>query len=105
MIFTEEILRQVIAWAMLKTSKSLGIIGDDETSLPDNVLELIGVSPNHADALVEFADAYQDWYAFHLGIYKAGKSGNLSHSEQAELLALIGRRDTARKALVEITSQ
>ncbi|MDH7794900.1 MULTISPECIES: hypothetical protein [unclassified Beijerinckia] len=106
MIFTKEILRQVIAWSVLKASKSLGIIGkdEDESSLPENVLELISVSPNHIDALTKFATAYQDWYAFHLEIYKAGKSGNLSPSEETQLLSLIDRRDAARKALVEITS-
>jgi hypothetical protein len=104
MIITEELVRQVIAWAMLKTSKSLGIIGGDETSLPDNVLDLISASPDHKKTLQAFADAYQNWYEFHLVIYKKGKSGNLSDTEHVQLLELIKRRDAARKALVETTS-
>lgn len=104
MIFTEELVRQVIAWAMLKTSKSLGIIGDDEPYLPAEVLDLISVSPDHAKTLEDFAEAYREWYEFHLVIFKAGESGNLSPAEQSQLLVLIKRRDAAHKALVETTS-
>ena len=103
MIFTEEILRQVIAFAILRTSKSLGIVGADEIDVPDNVIDLISLSTGHRDALDEFVAAYEAWYKFHLEIYKAGKSGKLSASEDAELVRLIGRRDAARKALLAIT--
>lgn len=103
MIFTEEILRQVIAFAILRTSKSLGIVGADETDMPDNVIDLIAASTGHKDALDEFVAAYQAWYKFHLEIYKAGKSGKLSASENDELIGLIDRRDAARKALLAIT--
>lgn len=103
MIFTEEILRQVIAFAILRTSKSLGIVDADETDVPDNVIDLIAASTGHKDALNEFVAAYEAWYKFHLEIYKAGKSGNLSAAENDELIRLIARRDVARKALLAIT--
>ena len=103
MIFTEEILRQVIAFAILRTSKSLGIVDADETDVPDNVIDLIAASTGHKDALNEFVAAYEAWYKFHLEIYKAGKSANLSASENDELIRLIARRDAARRALLAIT--
>lgn len=103
MIFTGEILRQVIAFAILKTSKSLGIVDVHENDLPDNAIELIAQTTGHRDALEEFVAAYEAWYKFHLRIYKADKSGRLSTSENDELTRLINRRDAARKALQQIT--
>jgi hypothetical protein len=103
MIFTEEILRQVIAFAILKASKSLGIIGVDENDLPDNAIYQIAQSTDHRDALDEFITAYMDWYKFHLEIYKADKAGSLSISEMDELTRLINRRNAARVALQQIT--
>jgi hypothetical protein len=103
LIFTEEILRQVIAFATWKTAKSLGIVTDEDPALPDGVVELISASTGHKGALEEFVAAYEAWYKFHLEIYKDGKSGRLSPSEYQELNDLIARRDRARKNLIAIT--
>lgn len=104
MIFTEEILRQVIAFAIWKTSKTLGIVTDDDPALPDGAIDLIAASTGHKDALDEFVAAYEAWYKFHLEIFKQGKSGQLSPSENQELIDLIARRDCARENLVAMTS-
>ena len=86
-----------------------GIVGDtlteDDAYAPADAVEMISASKGHRDALSEFAAAYVAWYEFHLEIYKAGKSGNLSAGESDALQALIERRDRARKALVEITAE
>jgi hypothetical protein len=66
---------------------------------------MLSASKGHHDALAEFAAAYVAWYEFHLEIYKAGKSGDLSASESDTLHGLIQRRDDARKALVELTAE
>jgi|GEM_PF-2172077 len=103
MIFTEQILREVIAFAVLRTSKSLGIVDAYETDVPDDVIDLIAASTGHKTALDEFVAAYEAWYGFHLKIYKTEKSGRLSPSEMEELVGLIERRDAARNALLAIT--
>jgi hypothetical protein len=103
MIFTKEILRQVIAFAILKTSKSLGIVDVHENDLPVNAIDQIAQVTGHIDALYDFVEAYEAWYKFHLEIYKADKSGRLSTRENGELTRLINQRDAARKALQQIT--
>ena len=103
MYFTEDELRMVVAWAVWRTSRSLGIISDDEEYAPIDAVAIISQSKGHLEALNEFADAYCAWYQFHLEIYRQGKSGNLSSQESDALDQLIDRRDAARKALVNIT--
>lgn len=103
MIFTEEVLRQLIAWAQWRTQRSLGIIKEEDPALPADVLEQIASRTGHYAALQAFVEAYSDWFAFHLRIFQAGKQGNLSAAESAELVMLSNRRDEARADLVEIT--
>lgn len=103
MFFTEDELRMVVAWAVWRTSRSLGIIGDDEEDAPIDAVAIISHSKGHREALKEFADAYCAWYQFHLEIYRQGKSGNLSSHETRALDQFIDRRDVARKALIDIT--
>lgn len=103
MYFTEEDLRNVIAWAIYRTSISLGIISKDDPLPLNDVVEIIAKSKGHREALAEFADAYSEWYLFHLEIYRAGKSGNLSLEEQNKLLGLIQRRDNAKDNLLQMT--
>jgi hypothetical protein len=103
--FTDEDLKMVVAWATWRTLRSLGIVTEDDPYAPADAVELISASKGHHDALSELAAAYVAWYEFHLEIYKAGKSGNLSASESERLQTLIERRDRARKALVEITAE
>ncbi len=103
MHFTKEDLERIIHWATYRTARSLGIIGDDEEFCPEDAVEIIFQLKGHKDALVELADAYQAWYGFHLDIYKAGKSGNLSNDERVTLDRLIFRREEAKRALLAIT--
>ncbi|WP_156427334.1 hypothetical protein [Novosphingobium sp. Fuku2-ISO-50] len=103
MFFTEDELRMVVAWAVWRTSRSLGIISDDVEYAPVDAVAIISHSKGHREALTEFADAYCAWYQFHLEIYRQGKSGNLSSQETDELRQLIDRRDAARRALIDIT--
>lgn len=105
MYFTNEELKMIVAWATWRTLRSLGIVTEDDAYAPADAVEMISASKGHREALSEFEAAYVAWYEFHLEIYKAGKSGNLSASEYDALQALIERRDRARKALVEITAE
>ena len=103
MFFTEDDLRSIIEWARWRTCVSLGIAVDDDIfSLPD-ALETISALKGHKDALDEFSAAYQEWFKFHLDIFKANRSGQLSSVETATLDRLKLRRDTAKKALIDIT--
>ena len=103
MFFTEDELRMVVAWAVWRTSRSLGVISDDEEYAPIDAVSIISQSKGHREALKEFADAYCAWYQFHLEIFRQGKSGNLSSQETHALDQLIDRRDAARQALIDIT--
>ncbi len=103
MLFTEDDLRSIVMWAVWRTSRSLGIIDDNEPYAPLDAVAIISASKGHKDALEEFAAAYEEWYKFHLDIFKEGKSGNLSSTETASLIRLIQRRDDAKKALIDIT--
>ena len=103
MYFTEEDLRNVIAWAIYRTSISLGIISKDDPMPLEDAVEFIARSKGHREAVAELADAYSEWYLFHLEIYKSGKSGQLSLEEQNKLLGLIQRRDNAKDNLMRIT--
>ena len=103
MLFTEEDLRNIIAWAIYRTSISLGIISKDDPMPLEDAVEIIAGLKGHREALVEFADAYSEWYLFHLEIYKSGKSGQLSLEEQNKLLGLIQRRDNAKDTILQMT--
>jgi len=104
MIFTEELLRQIMAWAEWKVSRSLRIITDDDPYIPDDAVEIISNSKGHRDILNRFANAYREWYGFHLEIFQAGKSGNLNAAEETKLISLVQERDAAKKTLLDITS-
>ncbi|PTS77530.1 hypothetical protein DBR17_13485 [Sphingomonas sp. HMWF008] len=104
MYFTEEELKLVVGWARWRTLRSLGIVEDDDLYAPADALDMLAAVKGHRDALDEFAAAYVAWYQFHLEIYKAGKSGNLSTSESAVLDGLIERRERARHTLIKITA-
>ncbi len=103
MYFTKEDLRAIILWAIYRTSRSLGIISFDDEMEPQDAVAAISASKGHLAALEELAKAYGDWYAFHLAIYKSGKSAALSRAEADELEQLILRRDQAKQALLAIT--
>ncbi|NFV81897.1 hypothetical protein [Magnetospirillum aberrantis] len=103
MYFTEEILQQVILWAIQRTSLSLGLISEGDQFIPEDAFERIALAKGHRDALMEFVAAYGAWYAFHLEIYKAEKQGKLNPEENNRLMALIHRRDNAKKTLLDIT--
>jgi hypothetical protein len=104
MIFTDTELRQVIAWSEWRTAKSLGIIDEDDVFFDrEDAVAIISQLKGHRDALQRLADAYGAWYAFHLEIYKAGKSGNLSADESAKLVRLTGERKAAKDALIALT--
>ena len=103
MYFTEDELRLVVAWARWRTARSLGIIGDDDLLVPVDAVAAISASKGHLDALQELADAYGAWYGFHLGVFRAGRSGSMTPAEHAELDGLIDRRDRAKQALVDLT--
>lgn len=103
MFFTEDDLRAIITWAVWRTSRSLGIIGDEDL-VPHDAVQMISASKGHRDALQELADAYSAWYEFHLQIFKAEKTGNLSTAETAQLIQLIDRREAAKQALLAITT-
>lgn len=104
MFFTQEDLDRLIMWAVWRTSRSLGIIGDDEPFAPQDAVQMIAASKGHIDALRAFVDAYVDWYAFHVAIYKAGKSGSLSPGESQQLVQLVERREQAKQTLMDITA-
>jgi hypothetical protein len=103
MYFTEDDFRAVFAWALYRTSLSLGIIDVGETIAPKDAIDIISQSKGHKEALNELADAYGEWYSFHLEIYKAGKSGKLNPNETDKLNKLISRRAAARDALLAVT--
>ena len=102
MYFTEDDLRGIIAWAVWRTSRSLGIIGDEDL-VPNDAVHIISASKGHREALEELENAYSDWYRFHLQIFKDGKTGNLSATETTQLHGLIARREAAKNALLTIT--
>jgi hypothetical protein len=102
MIFTKEHLNMVKQWALWRTSKSLGLTNDDDL-VPADAVKVISDSKGHKAALDEVAESYEAWYAFHLKIYKAGKSGSLSPEENEELIKLIDRRENSKEALLAIT--
>ncbi|MDQ1184199.1 hypothetical protein [Agrobacterium larrymoorei] len=103
MIFTKEMLDQVYANAIIRAAKSIASDGDLTGYLPEDIVKVISQSERHKEAVVDLIAAYQDWYHFHLTIYEAGKSGNLSAGENAKLLELIDRRDAAKSKLLAIT--
>lgn len=104
MVITPEMFQAIIAWAVWRTSRALGIIdADDALWSPEEAIASIMHSPAHSAALIAFADAYGDWYAYHLKIFNAGQSGNLTHEQNAEVVRLIGKRDATRQALLAIT--
>ena len=98
--FTSQNLHDIAAWAMWRTTQSLGIIEKDDLSAPENAVDLLSASKGHKDALQEFANAHGEWYEFHLEMYKAGTNGNLSQDEHAHLKRLDDRRHAARDALM-----
>ncbi len=103
MIITENLLNQILVWALNRTAESLEIGKDGEALTPEEMLTTIAASPPHLNALYEFVDAYLDWYRAHLKIDLAGKSGNLSPAERLELDRLIVARDQTRQALLDLT--
>ncbi len=104
MIFTKEHLTDLIAWATYRTSRSLGIVPEEDTMAIEDMVDLISLSKGHRDALQEFVDAYCDWWLFHFQIFSAGNSGKMTPAEIASLTPLILRRDNARAALLALTA-
>jgi len=104
MVVTRDVARTVLAWADLRTAKALGLVEEDDMAVPPYVAALIAASPAHATALQEFKHAYAAWWHFHAKIDVEEKSGQLSQTEDAELLRLIDERDAKRQTLIDLTA-
>ena len=102
MVVDRALALMVLAWAELRTAKALGLVDEDEASLPSDVAALIGASTSHAKALADFRRAYSAWWVFHAKIDAEEKSGKLSREETVELLRLIDERDARRQALIDL---
>lgn len=102
MVVDRALALMVLAWAELRTAMALGLVDEDEASLPPDVAALIGASTSHAKALRDFRRAYGAWWLFHAKIDAEEKSGKLSREETFELLHLIDERDAKRQALIDL---
>lgn len=58
MMVDRDLALMVLAWAELRTAKAVGLVDENETSVPPDVAALIGASTLHANALRDFRRAY-----------------------------------------------
>ncbi len=99
--FTENDMKNFLGEIVRITSNRLKV-KDWEWLYPTELLEQIKEKNAEVHSKLEaFFAAYRSWHAFHVKIDSEGKSGKLSSAENAELMSLIEKRDSSRKALMK----